>query len=270
MRVVHLCRRVSLLAVLLVIGVPIALRPSIASAFTCSPDALNYCASEIKELAQNLADGGTSTGSDTENQAEYSADSVEQSQEPTVNSLDPTSRLSSVSGWTGYVAAAIAGEQTPSVVAFPSQTIVNGFNSATASSLRSLALRDNWEDDGSCYGYATKPEGAYDEDNGTLYVSSDGYIQCDYNDGYIPDMTVTLQLTGYGPYSFTNTGQSRSCSTTNPCQVTDFRFFNLDCGQRGTYDHTAHLTGSWLDEAGQWHRVDYWAVHNKGRYWRDC
>ena len=258
----------TVLAAALLVGPPTTARADVF----CAPERPATCEIPAQEAVHNAVDTVTSTAGDQQAQAESNIDQTEQPYEPTINSVDPTSKIPNSAAWTGYVAATLANQPVPAPATTPMSTATRTVMSAeTATALRSISFRDDYyNDSGSCTGYADKPEGAYDRENGTLGVTADGWVQCNFEDGYAPDITITLQLYGSGPYNFTNGGQSSSCSTTNNCDVSDFRYFNLDCGQGGTYDHGAHLTGQWLDEAGYWHSIDAYAEHNRGRYWHDC
>jgi hypothetical protein len=120
-----------------------------------------------------------------------------------------------------------------------------------------------------CWASVEKPMGFYDAQDGTLRISSFGYIQCAYGtNGYVPRLHVFVQLHGWGPYQFYSHGTGSNCSGML-CGVQDVRYFNLNCGQHGYYSHGARLTGSWTDGVST-HPVEMEAPVNSGAYYHRC
>lgn len=114
-----------------------------------------------------------------------------------------------------------------------------------------------------------QPQGEYLAQDGTLHVHATGSISCYPGaNGHTPHIEVHIQLHGFGPYTFYNPGRGNVCDGWS-CSVVDERYFNLNCGQRGTYTHFARLTGSWIDGVTA-HQVEMESVPNKGSYYRAC
>jgi hypothetical protein len=121
----------------------------------------------------------------------------------------------------------------------------------------------------SCGGSVEQPRGEYLARDGTLHIHARGAITCyPGTNGHTPHLEVHVQLHGSGPYNFFNPGRGNVCDGWS-CAVEDERYFNLSCGQRGTYTHFARLTGSWTDGVSTY-PVAIESFPSKGSYHRAC
>jgi hypothetical protein len=278
------CRiRLCLVIVPATVFFSLATAPNVSADGVCSPTqpVVQGCVQFVESTVsstQQLVEGAEGQSADTVQQEQANLDGTVMPALGPVDANDPvanTGATKSVVGgtWTAYQPSDVnlSPEDT---VSSGAETVASTIGTTLGSSpALGIRLRDNWESDqGTCSLYVEQPKGYYFKDNGTLRSSAFGYISCGFQNGFRPTLYVTVQLQGYGPYNFTTSGSNNSCASPSNqfCGIQDVLWFNLDCGQRGNYDHHAWIYGRWNDPVGQWHSTKIEGPSNTGRYYRVC